>query len=149
MKKTTLKILTGLTILSLAQLAQARPAPSDAHKALDKKNSSFRNLILDCTERNISLSCHRAGVFYISVRKEFQKGIDYLNQSCELGRGYSCTVLGDYYSSGNIVAKNSVVAKSYYNKGCVRESEEGCQKWGGVVIVPQPKKKDPLDILNQ
>lgn len=142
------KILIGaISLLVATQALQARPAPLGSEKRLASKSSSFRELIVDCTERSKSLSCHRAGVYYINERSDYINGTDYLNQACKLGRGYSCTLLGTYYEIGEIVAKDIAKAKDYYNKGCLRGSETGCEKFNTTIIPPVVKKKAWYHIL--
>lgn len=131
------------------QTVDARQAPLDDQRHLDERKSSFRELILGCSERSKSLSCHRAGIYYIQERGDYRNGIEYLNQACKLGRGYSCTVLGNYYKEGKIVPKDLWVAKTYYNKGCIRKSDEGCKNYKETIVPPPVKKFNPLDILNQ
>jgi len=142
-------ILSAIALLSVTN-SQARNFPTESEVNLDFHKSTFRELITDCTERSKSLSCHRAGVYYIKVRADYTNGIRYLNNSCELGRGYSCTLIGDYYRDGLIVKKDLIKAKDYYNKGCLRNSESGCKKFTQIILVPEKKKKwvSPLDMMN-
>jgi len=135
------------SILLGTVLATARPSPVYSEKQLDTKTTNFRNLIVDCTERSKSLSCHRAGVYYIDIRKDYKNGIEFLNNACNLGRGYSCTLAGDYYRQGKIVKKDLIVAKSFYNKGCIRESQDGCKKFNEINS-PIIKKKTFSDYFH-
>jgi cell division protein FtsL len=68
-KKT--KILTIATMLSIATsivIADSgwyptRKSTFQTNRELETKTTNQRDLITDCLERNINLSCHRAGVW--------------------------------------------------------------------------------------
>ena len=144
----------GLSLLLASSFNSSLPAreldrvpPLVAEDNLLHHSSTFRQLITDCLERSKSLSCHRAGVYFINERGEFKNGVKYINASCELGRGYSCTLLGSYYQRGYGVKKNPILAKEYYNKGCLRESQQGCKKYKQLKIKYVKDKRNFVDKL--
>ncbi len=138
----------ALVTLVLVSQLEARPVPLGAEERLNTKTSSFRELVVDCTERSKSVACHRAGMYYIDQRHDYQNGFEFLNNACKLGGGYSCTTIGNFYQAGSIFIKDLVKAKEYYNKGCLRESQEGCEKFKRIIIVPAPKKSTFFNIFN-
>ena len=129
--------------------AEARVNPTESETRLDFRWSTFRELLTDCTERSKSLSCHRAGIYYIKKRHDYTNGVRFLKTACTLGRGYSCTLLGDFYKEGKIVKRDIYKAQEYYDKGCVRESGSGCRKYNALRVPPKPKKRDPWADFNK
>ena len=151
-----------VTIVGTSSFAESyvtRPAPLVSKMRLLEKKTSFRDLTLDCLERYNSRSCYRAGLRHLKLGDSSKDTILLLNRACELGSGWSCTVLGDIYSydenlKGKItVKKNDRKAKEYYRKGCLRESESGCRKYSHLHIVNVPVKKSIIsfheEILSQ
>ena len=151
-----IKILTIATILSIAistVIADSgwyptRKSPFQTNRELETRATNQRDLITDCLERNINLSCHRAGVWLIKHHK-YQEGIKYIDNACTLGRGYSCRVLGLYYMNSNIVDTNLTKAKGYFEQGCLRHDNKSCKL---ELNVPKPKPKPKptgMDKLNK
>jgi TPR repeat protein len=143
MKRVYFLIVLGLLLFSSSLSANKRyvdrQVPLVSEEKLLHKTSNIRELITDCLERSKSLSCHRAGVWFINERKDYSKGIGYLDASCQLGRGYSCTLIGSYYQRGEGVNASYSKAREYYNKGCLRYSDMGCKKYK--LIKKAPTKK--------
>jgi len=116
-----------------------RKSPYEANMRLENRSSDIRDLITDCTERSISLSCHRAGVWLVK-HKDTQRGISYIANACKLGRGYSCRLVGEYYLRGATryegktvgekqkadFDKNAKLAKDYFIQGCFRHDKKSC-----------------------
>jgi len=138
-----------LTLLTFSTLYAeghhiTRPAPLVSELDLTYKKSSFRELTLDCLERSKSLACHRAGIKHLVIG-EVDDGITLLKRACELGRGWSCTVVGDIYYDGEHINKNLMIAKEYYRKGCLRESRDGCKKYPRIHIKFVAPKKSIIE----
>lgn len=57
-----------------------------------------------------------------------------LNESCENGNAKACTDLGEFYNRGRGVAKDTVKANEYFDKGCELDNEDGfiCTRYGRV-----------------
>lgn len=142
MKKKNISVVKAVFIVSLiASASVARISPIDSEKNLHDKKSTVRELVVDCLERGKSLSCHRLGIYYIEKREKYTKGLKYLRSSCQLGRGYSCALIGRYYEEGEIVDKNLELASQWYEIGCLRDSNEGCKN---LLHVPKEKHESGL-----
>jgi len=145
MNKKILLPFLALGVLSTCVIADdgwylTRKSPHQANYELENRTTSIRDLITDCTERSISLSCHRAGVWFISKgdsRGGFReaKGYKYLNNACTLGRGYSCRLLGTIYQEKGETKK----AMEYFYKGCFRKDNKSCTLYHDVPDTKKPK----------
>lgn len=148
-----------------------RTSPYQANSELNARKRDIRDLVTDCSERMISLSCHRAGVWFLT-HKLPDEGIKYIKTSCELGRGYSCRVAGDmqlkaykkskerlleYRASHSSRDKNEkakekeMYSKSYilhnevkylFTAGCFRKDKKSCQRLGTIPSLPQKNKEE-------
>lgn len=115
-----------------------KPVPI-ANQNLEDRKSDIRDLITDCKERGISLSCHRAGKWFLDKGKA--AGLEYIKQSCRLGRGYSCRVVGNEYLRGSLVAKSNNTAIEWFKQGCLREDQESCTLQNATQPDPVKKKE--------
>jgi len=110
-----------LFFVALGTLATARPSPVENKAALSSGHETFRNLVIDCLERSDATSCHKAGVYILVHRDDQKKGVEYIDNACELGKGSSCKYLGDMYFK-----HHNKKAQKYYEKGCLRNSKRAC-----------------------
>jgi len=147
MNKTILITALIISAISTTLLADSgyyltRKSPFQSNKELESRATNIRDLITDCLERSISLSCHRAGIWLIK-HNDKPKGLEYLKNSCELGRGYSCRVVADYM----LDKMKFTQAKEYYKKGCYRyDDKKSCSK---MLIVPNPPKPKPITAMEK
>jgi len=130
-----------------------RKSPYQANKELEERKTDIRDLVTDCAERSISLSCHRAGV-WLMKHNEKQRGVEYLKNACKLGRGYSCRMVGLEYLhqlkesglKGNVSKEElheakavSKEAKHYFTIGCFRRDAKSCDYVHNLPTLPELK----------
>ena len=147
-------ILSGIASANDAGWYLTRKSPYEANRELEKRTTNIRDLITDCTERSISLSCHRAGV-WLKKHGKNKQGREYIETACTLGRGYSCRIAGmDYLDTLTQMAQQAEIneeelnrfssasenAKKYFELGCFRHDAKSCNYLKEIPLAPKLKE---------
>ncbi len=89
----------------------------------------------DC-QKNIALSCHRAGYaafaaadrLFIFADSRASLGVEMYEKGCDLKDVDSCYNLGIQYMSGEKISGSAVYARTYFKRACDLGDKESCAK---------------------
>jgi len=82
-------------------------------------NASTFQISKDACTNGQARGCTILGLIYVvgkEIKRDFAKGIKYLNEGCDLGDMEGCQMLGIMYANGTGVKKDLSISREYFDK---------------------------------